>query len=81
MHFKRFGFTVQIKYHIMRSIKIVLPERSKRSEGKFRFSIGLELVKCRSVTSISSYSFKARKLKIDRNNFHIIGTKSAYQFF
>jgi len=34
-----------------------------------------------SVTSISSHSFEARKLKIGRNNPHINGTKSTDQFF
>jgi len=50
----------------------------------FDFSIELELVKmsvCLSVISISSHSFEDRKLKIDRNNYHINGTKSANQVF
>jgi len=33
-----------------------------------------------SVTSISSHSFEARKLKVDRNNPHINGTKLTNQF-
>jgi len=47
------------------------------------FSIGLELVKnvCPSVTSISSGSFEAKKLKIGGNNSHINGIKSSDQFF
>jgi len=32
------------------------------------------------VTSISSHSFEARKLKIGRNNFYIKGTKFMNQF-
>jgi len=56
---------------------------ASRMWGSLDFSIGLELVKnvCLSVTSISSYSFEARKLKIGTNNPDINGTKSTDQFF
>jgi len=51
--------------------------------GSLDFSKGLELVKnvTLSVTSISSHNLKARKLKIARINYYIIGTKPANQFF